>query len=104
MPTAINRHHFTGKPLPEPNVYIGRGTPLGNPFTREEHGERALELYRAWLRKKVDERDASVLGAMNAITPSHHLVCSCAPRPCHGEVVLEIWEWLTGKGNWYEEE
>lgn len=104
MPTVINRHHFKGRALPEPNVYIGRGTPLGNPFTREEHGEQAIALYRDHLWTKIEARDPGVLAALNAITPAHNLVCSCAPRPCHGHVVLEVAEWLAGKGHWSEEE
>lgn len=104
MPIVVNRHHFKSKALPEPNVYIGRGTPLGNPFTREEHGELAIPKYREHLWELVRRRDPAVLTALNAIGPGHHLVCSCAPRPCHGDFVLEVWEWLAGKGHWSEEE
>jgi hypothetical protein len=98
MPTVVNRHHFHGQPLPKPSLYIGRGTPLGNPFTVAEHGDDALRLFRLHLSKAVEERRYDVLAAINSITPNHYLICSCAPRPCHGDIVLELWEWLAGKG------
>jgi hypothetical protein len=100
-PIVINRHHYRGRALPEPNVYIGRGTPLGNEVSRREDGEQvAMRRYRAWLWAKVEERDPYVLGALNAISPEHHLVCSCAPSFCHGDVIVEVWYRLTGKGEW----
>jgi hypothetical protein len=98
-PRVLNRHHHQGKP-PEPFVYIGRGTPLGNPFKVEEHGEAALDLFATHLREAVERRDPAVLEAMEAITPQHFLLCSCKPRPCHGDAVVEMWEWLAGKGEW----
>ena len=98
----MNRHHFKSG-LPEPHVYIGRGTPLGNEVSRKGEGysdEEAIELYERWLWAKLDARDPAVLGALNAIGPNHALVCSCAPAPCHGDAVLKVWEWLAGKGEW----
>lgn len=92
-PTVVNRHHFRGKPLPRPSVYIGRGTPLGNPFRYPEHPD-AMERYRAWLWERIKARDAAVLAALLEIRAETHLVCSCAPRPCHGDVVVRAWEWL----------
>lgn len=99
-PVVVNRHHYQGKPLPAPNLYIGRGTPLGNPYTVEAFGKKALSLFAVYLWKAVFDRDAAILAALNSIGPSHSLVCSCAPKPCHGDVVLEVWEWLAGKGEW----
>jgi hypothetical protein len=95
-PVVINRHHFKGQRLPQPSMYIGRSrtsrpSPLGNPYTKAEHGEDALGLYRKHMRAKIDAGDVAVLRALNSITPDHSLVCSCAPRPCHGDVVVELW-------------
>lgn len=95
-PTVINRHHFKGNPIPEPWMYIGRGSPLGNPYTVREHGERAMEMYRRWLWKRIRAGEPNVMKALRSITPGHHLVCSCAPRPCHGDVVLAAWKWMQG--------
>lgn len=94
-PEVVNRHWYKrGKPIPKPWVYIGRGTPLGNPYTVQEHGPQALELYRQWLWRKIVGRDPSVLRVLREITPEHKLVCSCKPRPCHGDVVVRAWAWL----------
>src|SRR3954467_7814548 len=99
-PVVVNRHHYHGKALPAPFVYIGRGTPLGNPYTKQDHGADAVRLYEIDLRQRIEDRDPEVLAALNAITPEHHLGCSCKPAPCHGDVVLAEWEWLAGKGEW----
>ena len=90
-PRPWNRH--AGE-APRPSDYIGRGTPLGNPFTIAQHGEAALELYRRRLWDMLRDRHPPVMQAMEAITDEHHLVCSCWPRPCHAEVVIAAWRWL----------
>jgi len=111
-PAVINRHHYREKPLPEPSIYIGRGTPLGNPKTKEEleawldddldAAERALDdpayiltPFRAHLQALIEAGDDGVIRMFSLITPQHHLVCSCK-RPdgsgvCHGDVVVELW-------------
>jgi hypothetical protein len=97
-PVVVNRHWYKGKRIPSPWRYIGRGTPLGNPFTVDDHGPEALELYRRWLWSKIVGRDASVLKELASIQPEEHLVCSCKPRPCHGDVVVRAWIWAKDKG------
>lgn len=100
-PTVINRHHYKGKSLPHPWLYIGRNdrdpskaSPLRNPFGVKRYGARALELYREHLRRCIDDREPDVMAELAKITAGHHLVCSCAPRPCHGDVVVEVWREL----------
>lgn len=109
---VINRHHFHDKPMPDPNIYVGRGTPLGNTVSRREDGkyiigvdtvaspERAMGAYGDWLWRKIEARDPEVMAALNSIGPNHFLVCSCAPAPCHADVVARAAEWLHGKGEW----
>lgn len=94
-PKVINRHHFRGKRMPDPWIYVGRGTALGNPFTVQEHGrDGAIQLYRAWLWQKLRQGDPHVLEAMNRITHETNLVCSCAPNPCHADVIVAAWRWM----------
>lgn len=93
-PVVINRHWYAGRPLPAPSVYCGRGTPLGNPYTVQEHGPGALGLYRRHLWQKIRDRDPGVLGALEEISPDHHIVCSCKPRPCHADIIVAAWRWL----------
>jgi hypothetical protein len=99
MPTVINRHHYKSdrhsQPFPRPWMYVGRGTPLGNPFTIQEHGIKAIELYRRWLWAKLKARDPDVIRELERIQENTHLVCSCAPRPCHGDVIVRAWRWWT---------
>lgn len=97
-PEVVNRHWYHKTGLPERSRYIGRGTPLGNPFTVAEHGMAALDLYRRWLWNKIQGADPSVMAEMRAITPMTKLVCSCAPRPCHGDVVVRAWKWMRDQG------
>lgn len=104
-PVVVNRHWYEGKDdhgnrrrIPKPWIYIGRGTELGNPYTVAEHGQDALILYREELLHRLRRNDKKLLEAMRAITVEHHLVCSCKPRPCHGDVVVEIWVWMNERG------
>jgi hypothetical protein len=67
---------------------------LGNPFRREQHGDDAIRLYKRWLFDRLRGGDAAVMRAMRSIGPESLLICSCAPRPCHADVVLAAWYWL----------
>jgi len=118
MPTVINRHWFAyvegvgpppspkkmprkGRPsLPQPWLYVGRGTYLGNPFHFHPGDSRdeLLEQYRRWLWKKLVERDWGVLLQLRSITEDTALVCSCAPKPCHSDVIVRAWNWAKEKG------
>lgn len=111
-PDVLNRHHFNGqdgKPdhekLPKPWIYIGRPTPLSNPYTVQEHGaERALSLYRTYLWDRIKTRHPETMEAFAKITWDTHLVCSCKPRPCHGDIVVTCWDWLQRQAWWSPEE
>jgi hypothetical protein len=115
VPRLINAHHFAepGKPgdrrppLPEGAVYIGRSkpwggpSPLANPYPVEQYGKRALELYKGWLRGKLQHRDPVVLEELRRIPGDALLVCHCV-RPdgsgaCHGRTVALAWEWVQRK-------
>lgn len=92
-PEVVNRHWYEAG-LPRPNIYIGRGSPLGNPFTLREHGSEALSKFRAHLWQKIRAGDSVVMRELDRITADHHLVCSCKPGPCHGDVIVKAWRWL----------
>jgi hypothetical protein len=84
-PPVINRHHY--KTLPPRSIYVGRRTALGNPFPD-------LDRYADHLRDRLQERDAAVLAMMAAIDEGTPLVCSCAPKLCHADVIAAAWLWL----------
>jgi hypothetical protein len=72
-------------------VYVGRPTPWGNPFKISGSGidkvdrESAIKSYRKWLecRLVVDPTFLEPLRGKD-------LVCWCAPKHCHADVLLEI--------------
>lgn len=77
--------------------YVGRPTPLGNPFRLEEESERekVVGLYRKWLEGRLAEREPAVIGELERLARlaerqgELRLTCWCAPRLCHAEVVAE---------------
>lgn len=83
-----------------PGVYIGRPSPLGNPFKLGEHGVRGelVALFKDYFLSKLAARDPEIEIAFRKLKPSDNLICYCAPAPCHGHVIKEcfdkIWEEL----------
>jgi hypothetical protein len=80
---------------PGPNdVYIGRPSPLGNPYRLSRPDDRAavIAAYRTWLREQVRQRDPEVMRALRALTEQSVLVCWCKPLVCHGDVIVEAWQ------------
>lgn len=81
------------------DVYIGRPGPWGNPFTLVNEAGRAevIEKYRTWL---LAELEAGRIKKEDVISlRGQTLGCWCAPRACHGDVLLEVADHL-----WQEEE
>jgi hypothetical protein len=66
------------------DVYIGRPSKWGNPFTIGVHGTRAecIEKYRNYLKHTDLWMD---LGSLYDKT----LGCWCRPKDCHGDVLIE---------------
>lgn len=75
------------KHKPTPNdVYIGRPSKWGNPFSIGEHGNRAevIEKYRNYIN-----RNSNLLNSLHELK-GKCLVCWCAPLACHGDVLEEL--------------
>jgi len=72
--------------IPAGAVDIGRGSKWGNPFKIGQNGDRAsvIAKYDAWLRDRHD-----LLRAIGELR-GKHLVCFCAPAPCHGDLLLRL--------------
>jgi hypothetical protein len=73
------------------DVYIGRGTPWGNPFAIG-HGEgpdrdEVIRLYRDYFEEKIknDQNFKAGILAMKGL----RLACFCKPQACHGDVIAE---------------
>lgn len=68
------------------DVYIGRPSKWGNPYKIGEHGDRdaVINLYKEYvlntkeLMDALSEIEGKVLG------------CHCHPKPCHGDVLIEL--------------
>lgn len=84
MPKVLNRHHGS---IPPSAVYIGRGTPFGNPFIVGVHGSRkeVCDQYEQLLLSSPD-----LIDRVKRELRGKDLVCSCAPRTCHGDILLKI--------------
>ena len=87
----VNKHH--GKS----GEYIGRGSPLGNPFVIGKDGsrEQVIAKYRVWLNEQIMRNNPVVLDELNRLgnkaidEKGLALQCFCYPKPCHGEVIKE---------------
>lgn len=83
-PVVLNRR---ASPTPQGAVYIGRGSPWGNPFRIGEHGNRdqVIELFEAMFKA-----NAELVQRAKVELRGKDLVCYCKPARCHGDVLLEI--------------
>lgn len=84
--------------------YVGRGSPLGNPYTHLNYGkgefrvatrEEAIRLYKGYLKDKINEGDPRVIRALNELVilgrkySRLNLVCFCSPASCHADFIKE---------------
>jgi len=69
-------------------VYIGRGSPFGNPFsiTKKESREKVIEKYRTWFYNKLE--DLTFKEKVLALK-GKTLGCYCKPQACHGDIIKE---------------
>lgn len=72
---------------PASAVYIGRGSPWGNPFRIGKDGDRALVIakFRAYAEAKI-KVEPHWLEPLEG----KDVVCFCAPLACHGDVLASI--------------
>lgn len=78
-----NKHDVT----PPGAVYVGRPSKWGNPFVIGPDGDRAdvIRKYRSYLfSNKV------LMSEAKAELKGRDLVCWCAPKACHADVLMEV--------------
>lgn len=75
---VVNKYHKVPY-----DVYIGRGSPWGNPYVMGQDGtrEEVIEMFESYLFQS-DEL-LSKVGSLYGKT----LGCFCAPKPCHGDIL-----------------
>jgi len=81
------------------DIYIGRGSPLGNPepITATTTREQAIAFYKTYLVKRLAEKYPPICREMNRIyknakTGDVNLVCFCKPQNCHGDFIKQLIE------------
>lgn len=75
------------------DIYIGRGSPFGNPYVIGVDGDRETVIM------KYEEYARSSPVIMNHIKSLCHkgdarLGCYCKPLSCHGDIIVKIFEEL----------
>ena len=79
-----NKYHNTA---PKNAVYIGRGSPWGNPFIIGKDGTRdeVCDKFEDMLRQNPD-----CIESIKSSLRGKDLVCFCKPQRCHGDILLKI--------------
>ena len=69
--------------------YIGRGSIFGNPFKIPKHGSRTtvIRRFEAYARK-----NKRLMAAISKLPENAVLGCYCAPKACHGDVIIKLWK------------
>jgi hypothetical protein len=93
MIRIVNKRNYQG-----PGIYIGRPSPLGNPFVIGRDGDReeVIRKYREFLIIAInnDDRIKREFERIRELDKKGDviLICWCAPSKCHGDVIKEIIE------------
>ena len=97
MIRIVNKKSFRGQ-----GYYVGRPSPLGNPFEIGKDGtrEEVIDKYREWLRQQwIDNghvrRELEKLVMVYKTIGKLILVCWCAPEACHADVIKDAVEKIT---------
>lgn len=102
MIAVVNKYKHTPT---ENDVYIGRGSVLGNPFTSIKTGktkaeficnsrEESVKNFREYIEEKIARKDKKICDELNRIykMPQVNLVCFCKPKSCHGDIIKTLIE------------
>lgn len=88
MPSVYSRRKDAEK-APAGAVYVGRGTPFGNPFVIGRDGDRdaVIEKHAYWLSRA---EQTGLVRQVQTELRGKDLVCWCSPLPCHADLLLKI--------------
>ena len=75
------------------DIYIGRGSPWGNPYKIGEDGtrEEVIEKYRLYLWEQI--KSGKITKEQLITLQSKRLGCFCKPQACHGDIIVKAVEW-----------
>ena len=81
--------HVVNKYKEPYDVYIGRGSIWGNPFTVQEHGrDICIQMYEQYIRERLSNEPALVQELLTL--KGKTLGCFCKPKPCHGDILVKL--------------
>ena len=93
MIRVLNKRNYKGS-----GIYIGRPSPLGNPFVigRDGDKEKVIRKYRDFLKTAI-QNGAGIKAELDRLEELNKkgdvvLICWCAPSKCHGDIIKEIIE------------
>lgn len=100
--------HYIGRKMKHSPVYVGSA--LANPYRLSGRGnddaerEAVIADYRVWLWSRIqDETSDEYLELVKILRYSLSLDgcslgCWCAPKRCHGEIIIDAVNWLWSQG------
>ena len=83
MPKVLNKYKLEN----ETGIYIGRPSVWGNPFSIGKDGNREEVIYK--YRNYINENE-ELKNKARQLLRDKNLICFCAPKACHGDILLEI--------------
>lgn len=102
MQTKVVNKHYE-----KYDVYIGRGSKWGNPYTHMKgktkaqffvgSRDEAVEKYEEWIKQQPD-----LLSSLHELK-NKRLGCYCAPSRCHGDILVKLVEEMEEKDDFWDE-
>lgn len=85
---VLNKTQIPGLVMPKGAVYIGRPSKWGNPYRigRDGNRETVIKKFMDYAENLLDDDPAY----FDELLPATALVCYCAPKRCHGDVIKGI--------------
>jgi len=90
------------------DVYIGRGSKWGNPYTHikgktkaeffVDSRDEAIEKYEEWIKQQPE-----LLKDLHELK-NKRLGCYCRPHKCHGDILVELIEKMEEKDDFWDED
>lgn len=99
--------HICSKRKRARGSYVGRPSPLGNPFELQRERDRPLVIsqYGGWLQEQIAQRTPEVMAELDRLLTELrqnkvlYLTCWCAPKACHAEhIAMYLMQQLHAEG------
>lgn len=104
---VVNKYYHKNNDENSIDIYIGRGSVLGNPYThldlkltkakfRVQTRQEAIENYESYIRKQIEQGNKEIIDELNRIIElmkiknKVFLVCFCKPASCHGDIIKKV--------------